>query len=178
MDKKSRYWLKIKENIELLYLNKEISENYTYEKFCNDFTPSELPLDEPVENQCLCGHDIIYNYTYENDVDTFILGSCCIKTFSSFYKNKRSCIDCNIKIKKNKENRCLDCRNLNKKRLKKEEEERLKQEEQLMREKERKEKEEEEERLYLNKCKCQDCGYVKKDTKYKYCYHCFNKRSR
>jgi len=141
MDKISKYWLKIKENIELLYLNKEISENYTYEQFCNDFIPSDEPLEQPIQNECLCGHDIIYNYTYENDKDTFILGSCCIKTFSSFYRNKRSCIDCNIKIKKNKDNRCPECRK-------------------------------------IDKCKCKGCGYIKKDTKYKYCYLCFNKRSR
>ena len=149
MELNSKYWNRIKINIEKLYKKKLISQIYSYDDFCNNFNPSLKALQFPIEDKCLCGHEIKYNYTYINNSnnDVFILGSCCIETFSTIYKNKRICIDCDVKIKINKQNRCADCRKKNKEKLKKEEEK-----------------------------KCKGCGYLKKDTKYKYCYYCFKNK--
>jgi hypothetical protein len=160
MDLKSKYWIRIKKNIENLYEKKQIKQNYSYKDFCEEFIPSKKSLEFPVADECLCGHEIVHNYTYTNDFnnDTFILGSCCIETFSKIYQKQRICIDCDIKIKINKQNRCADCRKKNKEKLKKEEE----------KNKEKLKKEEEK--------KCKDCGYEKKDNKYKYCFYCFKKR--
>lgn len=150
---KSNYWLRIKHNIESLFEKKLIKENYSFESFCNDFIPLDTPNNKTITDKCLCEHYIKYNYSYihESNKDEFILGSCCIKKFSTIYKTQRLCIDCGIKIKLNKENRCSECKKDNKK---------LKQEEEK----------------YIKSCKCKKCGYIKKDSKYKYCFNCYKEK--
>jgi hypothetical protein len=145
---KSKYWQRIRKNIKKLYIESKISKRYTYESFCNNFIPEENPLEIPETDKCICDHDIKYNYEYKHKTndDYIILGSCCIKKFSTVYKEQRKCIDCDKKIRKNDDNRCKQCRE--------EEEERL---------------------LKIEKCKCKGCGYIKKDDKYKYCYYCNQK---
>lgn len=141
----SKYWERIKENIERLYSDCKIYDNYTYNSFCNDFIPDTYPLKEGTQNKCMCNHDIIHNYRYihKRNEDTFILGSCCIKKFSIIYRQLRQCKNCKCKIRINDDNICPSCRQIEKDRIK-----------------------------YENKCKCKKCGYVKKDDKYKYCYSC------
>ncbi len=143
------YWKRIKLNIENLYLKGFLKDNYSYESFCNDFIPCEIQLEIPKNEECLCQHRIKYNYTYthKTNKDELILGSCCIKKFSTIYKKKRTCIDCNITIRTNKDNRCSECKIYKKK-----------------------------EQQYIDSCKCKECGYVKKDDKYKYCYFCYKKK--
>lgn len=155
----STYWERIKTNIENLYLKKLIKENYSYDEFCNDFIPFDHPLDNNIDDKCICNHDIKYNYTYthQKNKDQFILGSCCIKKFSTIYKNKRTCLDCNIKIKANKDNICSECK-VYRKKIEKENERKLI-----------------EQKKYLDSCKCRECGYQKKDNKYKYCFFCNQK---
>jgi hypothetical protein len=150
MEMNSKYWIRIKTNIEKLFENKVIKENYLYDDFCDDFNPSLKPIKTPISEECLCGHPIKYNYTYTNkyNKDVFILGSCCIETFSTTYKNRRICIDCNDKIKINKENRCSDCRKRNKQNEKKEKERKSKQ--------------------------CKNCLL----SKFNLCYNCFIKLKR
>lgn len=149
IEENSRYWQRIRKTIKKLYIEGKITQRYTYESFCNDFIPEEDKLEDPETGKCICDHDIKHNYEYkhkEND-DYFILGSCCIKKFSTVYKEQRKCIDCDEKIKKNADNRCKDCRKAEIKR-----------------------------KAYQEKCKCKGCGYIKKDDKYKYCYYCNQKR--
>jgi hypothetical protein len=145
----SKYWVRIKANIKKLYKEGNITQRYSYENFCNDFIPDEEPLEDNESNKCLCEHDIKYNHEYKHkdNSDYFILGSCCIKKFSKYYQHQRICIDCNKKIKKNKDNRCKECRE--------EEQERLLDEERR---------------------RCRGCNYIKKDDKYKYCYYCNQKK--
>jgi hypothetical protein len=151
----TKYWDRIKINIENLYLKKSIKQNYSYNEFCNDFKPCETSLDIPLEDKCICDHKIKHNYTYMHikNNDVLILGSCCIKKFSTMYKNKRTCIDCNITIRKNVHNYCVECRLYRKIQLEKQ-----------------KAKE-----AYIESCRCYSCGYLKKDNKYKYCYLCYKK---
>lgn len=142
----SKYWERIKENIEELYINCRIYENYSYNSFCKDFIPDILPLKISISNNCLCGHDIKHNYKYthkDNIEEYFILGSCCIKRFSIIYREQRQCKECGEKIRRNDDNLCKDCRDEKKEIIK-----------------------------YQEKCKCKGCGYIKKDDKYKYCYSC------
>jgi hypothetical protein len=156
----SKYWERIKLNIENLYLNDFIKENYSYESFCNDFIPQEISLKNPITDRCMCNHNIKNNYTYthKTNKDEFILGSCCIKIFSTIYKNKRICIDCNITIRKNKDNICSQCKSYR-----------------IIEEAQKREKELKEQQ-YRESCKCKGCGYQKKDNKYKYCFICYKKK--
>lgn len=149
----SKYWNRIKSNIEILYTKGLIKYNYSYDDFCNDFIPSEEPEYDEMTAECICTHPIKYNYiyTHKNSTDYFILGSCCIKKFSKKYKEKRLCLDCNITIRLNKENRCRNCKIIKKRQI-------------------------EEEQKYLESCKCKECGYQKKDNKYKYCFICYKKK--
>lgn len=149
----STYWQRIKSNIEYLFIKNLIRENYSFNDFCNDFIPLDSPRELSIYSKCLCEHPIKKNYSYihKDNKDELILGSCCIKKFSTIYKSKRICIDCSIKIKLNKENRCCECKKNNKK---------IKQEQER----------------YRESCKCKECGYIKKDSKYKYCYNCYKKK--
>ena len=111
-DKRNKLWLsKIKTNIKQQYKNKQISEKYTLKDFCNDFIGHKNEIYYSIARQCICGHDIKRNYLYKNKYnnDVIILGSCCIKTFSTEYEKERKCFDCGIKIKKNKNNQCKEC---------------------------------------------------------------------
>ena len=117
---KTAYWKRIRENIKLLYngeLSKErgkISKRYTLKGFCERFISDEEPFDEK-ENKCICGHDIYQNYKYyhknKGEEEFFVLGSCCIKRFSREYYLRRTCKDCNTKIKYCKSQRCKECKN-------------------------------------------------------------------
>jgi predicted Zn-ribbon and HTH transcriptional regulator len=149
----STYWKRIKLNIESLFNKNLIKENYSYDDFCNDFIPLEFPKQTSTKNKCLCEHSIKYNYGYihKDNNDEFILGSCCIKKFSTIYKSKRICADCGIKVKLNKDNRCPECKK-NVKKIKQEQE------------------------IYIESCKCKKCGYIKKDSKYKYCFICYKNK--
>jgi hypothetical protein len=144
LDENSKYWERIRKNIKKLYKDGKIEERYSFESFCNDFTPEDEPLENKETDKCICDHDIIHNYEYKHkdNTDYFILGSCCIKKFSTVYKQQRECEDCGNKIRKDKK-RCNDCK---------------------IKEFRRKEKEE--------KCKCIKCGYIMKDDKYSKCYKC------
>jgi predicted Zn-ribbon and HTH transcriptional regulator len=150
----STYWQRIKYNIEYLFKKNLITENYSYKDFCNDFIPLDFPKENPICSKCLCDHPIKKNYSYihkDNNDDELILGSCCIKKFSTIYKSKRICADCGIKIKSNKDNRCPECKK-NVKKIKQEQE------------------------RYIESCKCKNCGYIKKDSKYKYCFICYKNK--
>jgi hypothetical protein len=117
-DELKNYWENIKKNIKLL---KEgllkgkrgyITKRYNYNAFCNHFIP-EPKAFEVKNNQCICGHYILINFRYvhrHRPDEYLIVGSCCIKKFSAHYKEKRTCLDCNIKIKYHKSNRCKQCR--------------------------------------------------------------------
>lgn len=152
MEENCKYWKRIKANIKKLKKEGDITKRYKYESFCNNFIPLDKPLDNSITNKCLCDHDIKYNYKYihKDRDDFFILGSCCIKKFSTVYKLERKCKECNKDIKKNKDNLCKECREF---------EITTKMLEQQMLER-------------LEKLKCKGCGYIKKDDKYKYCYRC------
>jgi hypothetical protein len=199
----TNYWKRIKINIEKLYINDLIKENYSYESFCDEFVPCEYPIEKPYKRECLCDHPIKHNYTYthQTNKDEMILGSCCIKKFSTMYKNRRTCKDCNIHIYKNKDNICTECRSYRKKEIKRMEEikkleERQKIEEEKKEERLKIEQEKKEERQrfeetmnriekrqreikaqrYIDSCRCKECNYIKKDNKYKYCYNCYKKK--
>jgi hypothetical protein len=151
MEENTTYWKRIKANIKQLKKDGKITKRYTFESFCNNFIPFDEPLAINITDKCLCNHNIIYNYKYvhkERD-DWFILGSCCIKKFSTIYKKQRICKDCGQDIKKNKTNLCKICREIEKDMIKQEKK---------------------------RKCKC--CGNDKKDYKYKYCYYCFLRSKR
>ena len=152
----TKYWDRIKINIENLYLKKFIKENYSYDDFCNDFIPCETPLEIPIKDKCICDHNIKHNYTYihNKNNDVLILGSCCIKKFSTMYKNRRTCIDCNITIRKNTDNYCSECRSYKKIEIQRQKEQ----------------------DAFIQSCRCKKCGYLKKNNKYKYCYYCFQKQ--
>jgi hypothetical protein len=143
----SKYWDRIKANIKRLKKEGKITKRYNYDSFCNNFIPDLEPLQTSITNKCMCDHGIVHNfkYTHKDRDDMFIMGSCCIKKFSTVYKEFRECKICNNKIKKNKENLCKQCKEKEKERL-----------------------------LYIEKCKCEGCGYIKKDDKYKYCFKCKN----
>jgi hypothetical protein len=145
INENSKYWQRIRKNIKKQYKEGYITQRYSYEDFCNNFVPDERPLTTSIRDKCICDHDIIHNYKYnhKDNEDYFILGSCCIKKFSTVYKQQRECIDCGKKIRKNDDNRCKECRETEKERLE-----------------------------YIEKCKCKGCKVVKKDDKYKYCYKC------
>jgi hypothetical protein len=151
----SKYWQRIRKNIKKQYKEGKITQRYSYEEFCNDFIPKEEHIDARETNKCLCDHNIVYNHEYKHkdNEDYFILGSCCIKKFSTVYKQQRECIDCEKKIRKNDDNRCKECREMEN-YCKIQEQKRIE---------------------YQNKCKCKGCGYIKKDDKYKYCYYCNQK---
>jgi hypothetical protein len=152
------YIKNIRENIKLKYEEGEISKRYSFNSFCNNFIPDKYPLDESESKYCLCGHEIFYNYKYSHKDrdDYFILGSCCIKKFSSHYQNQRKCKNCDCKIKVNKSGLCKECRN------------KEKEEQRKIKEKEK----------YLKECECKDCGYQMKNNKYKYCYKCNERRKK
>lgn len=142
------YWERIRKNIKTLKEEGQIKKRYKYQSFCDNFIPSQHPLITPIKKECLCNHQITYNYKYEHkdNGDYFILGSCCIKKFSTYYKKQRECKECKEPIRKNEDNLCKDCRY-----------------------------EKEEKRLikkYEEKCKCVKCKVIKKDDKYKLCYTC------
>ncbi|WP_396190332.1 hypothetical protein [Flavobacterium sp.] len=149
MEENRKYWKRIRANIKKLKKEGKITKRYKYESFCNNFIPLDDPLDNSITNKCLCDHDIKYNYKYihKDREDYFILGSCCIKKFSTFYKNQRKCKECNVDIKKNESNLCKICRDMEREKIKEQEK---------------------------RKCKC--CGYIKADDKYKYCYYCNQKK--
>jgi len=177
----SKYWKRIKINIELLYSKGLIQENYSYDSFCNEFIPCENPVDNPLEKECLCDHPIKQNYRYKHHTnkDKFILGSCCIKKFSTIYKNKRICLYCQIKIKKNTDNICTECKSNikeNKKRQDKEEKEEREKQHKIIEKIQQQIQQEIKQKKYLESCKCKECGYQKKDNKYKYCFICYKKK--
>lgn len=145
----SKYWLRIKKNIKRIHKEGKITKRYKYESFCNNFIPDIKPLTTSIRDKCLCDHDIIHNYkyTHKDRDDWFILGSCCIKKFSTVYKNQRKCKECGDDIRKNDDNICKKCRDNHKQRIKRQEKE-------------------------IESRKCKGCGYIKNDDKYKYCYKC------
>jgi hypothetical protein len=106
------YWERIKSNIKRLYKEGEISKRYSYESFSDDFIPATIPLSNSIKDECICDHKIKYNYKYvhKDNSDYFILGSCCIKKFSTVYRKERECKECNKQIRKNQDNICTDCR--------------------------------------------------------------------
>mgnify|MGYP003326091828 FL=1 len=117
--KQSKYWKRVKANIKLIkkgLLTKErgyLTKRYKFEAFCNHFSADTENYEE-YDNKCICDHDIYRNYFYKHKDrpdEYVILGCCCIKLFSKDYELQRTCKDCNIKIKVNKQNRCKECRN-------------------------------------------------------------------
>jgi len=160
------YISKIKKSIKELKEQGHIIKRYKFQSFCDNFISDERgvkyeefnPRDRAT-TKCMCGHPILYNFKYKHisNGDFFVLGSCCIKKFSTHYQKERKCKECNEPIKKNNDNLCKDCRDCRdeKNRLELYEITRLK----LIRE-------------YENKCRCKKCNMEKKDDKYKLCYTC------
>lgn len=111
-EKRNKIWLsRIKANIRQKYKNEEISKKYKLQEFCDDFIPDNEETESMISEECICGHSIKKNYLYKHKYnnDVFILGSCCIKTFSTERQKERKCLDCDIKIRKNQYNRCREC---------------------------------------------------------------------
>lgn len=152
----SKYWNKIKANIKKLKEEGKITKRYTYDSFCNNFIPDLEPLKTSITNKCICDHNIVHNfkYTHKDRDDYFILGSCCIKKFSTVYKEQRKCKGCRRDIRRNDDNLCKYCRD---------------REERIKRHKENKERCKE---IYKERCKCKECGETMKDDTYKKCYSC------
>jgi hypothetical protein len=149
LDENSKYWERIRKNIKKLYKDDKIEERYSFESFCNDFIPEDEPLENKETDKCICDHDIIHNFKYKHKDrnDYFILGSCCIKKFSTVYKELRKCKECRKDIRRNEDNLCGFCRG-------KEERKRRRIEK------------------YKERCKCKECGETMKDDTYKKCYSC------
>jgi len=106
---------RIKKNIKREYELGRVSKHYTFKSFCDNF---KAVVEIPIERNyyCICGHAIFYNYKYKHIKrdDIFILGSCCIEKYSTLHKEgeeaKRKCLDCDVIIRKNKDNLCKKCR--------------------------------------------------------------------
>jgi hypothetical protein len=106
---------RIKKNLKREYELGNVSKHYTFKSFCNNFKAVD---QKPIERNfnCICGHPILYNYKYKHIKrdDVLILGSCCIEKYSTLHKEgeeaKRKCLDCDVIIKKNKDNLCKKCR--------------------------------------------------------------------
>lgn len=143
----SKYWDRIRANIKKMKKEGKITKRYKYDSFCDNFIPSETPMTTSITNKCICDHEIVHNYKYihMNTGDCVILGSCCIKKFSTIYKEQRKCKECSEEIRKNEDNLCKICREMERDKMK-----------------------------HIEKCKCKGCGYIKKDDKYKYCFKCKN----
>lgn len=101
----------------------EIQNNF---KYCGGNRGSHLnyfrlscPSDDIPEliDECICGQKIIEN-CYITDGDRLVvLGNCCIKRFCE--KNSRTCEICNEIHRNTKQNRCNNCKIIEKKTTKK-----------------------------------------------------------
>lgn len=158
-EQEEKLWRKIKKNMKEKYELGLINNMYTYKEFCNDFVADMDATEDKTSDECLCGHDIEYNYeyTHKEGYDTFILGSSCIETFSTENKKRnkelRTCLICKCKIKKCKTNMCTDC----------------KEQEQYRKINLFKQ------RIYEKRITCQ-CGKPKKED-YKTCYDCYSEKN-
>jgi hypothetical protein len=160
---RSEYISKIKKSIKELNEQGYITKRYKFQSFCDNFISDdkgckyeEFKPRDRATTKCMCGHAILYNFKYKHKTkdDFFVLGSCCIKKFSTHYRKQRECKICNEPIRKNKTNMCETCDETEQQRITYEKT-RLK----LIRENE-------------DRCRCKKCGTIKKDSKYKLCYTC------
>jgi len=190
-EQEEKLWRKIKKNMKEKYDNGEINNLYTYKEFCDDFIADMDATEDKTSDECLCGHDIEYNYeyTHKEGYDTFILGSSCIETFSTENKKRnkelRTCLICKCKIKKCKSNMCTDCKQKKKNKELKEYKERFyKKEDDDIEEddniEEDKKKDYEDlqkriKRFFSYRITCQ-CGKPKKED-YKLCYNCYSEKN-
>lgn len=167
--------------------NEENNRDYTFEDVQDKFIDIRELIKSSkeqklVNGRCMCGHKISREYEIINpeNGDTLILGCDCIETYMIKSMSKCEKCDKRFKFKPDCGNRCKDCKKIeidcnrcNKtfiipKYRKKD----FKYCKKCIKEKEEEQKELER-KLEENKCKCSMCGYMKKDSKYKYCYKCF-----
>tara|TARA_R110000822_G_scaffold107815_1_gene236891 strand:- start:694 stop:1284 length:591 start_codon:yes stop_codon:yes gene_type:complete len=133
------------------------SNNYI-KIFFKDF---EVDIEDlKATSVCICGQNIKHQHfitdrrTKDSDPEVLVLGSDCIKSFTSFGK-KRFCVECNAEHKNRNYSKCNKCLAIcNCGGIKKKDSEKC------------------------NKClsKICDCGKPKK-TEYKTCYNCIPKRN-
>ena len=154
----NKYQQKIMTNLKSMFKQGLTQKEYSFAEFCKDFYEAE-ELDGN-DDHCMCNHAIFkrYKYKHKTNDDYFVLGCCCIKTFSEEYKKLRKCLSCQKKIKKNKSNMCKECKEdadaIEQQRI-------MEQEQKLL-----------EELSYH----CKECNYKMKTNKYRYCFLCFEKR--
>jgi hypothetical protein len=113
-EKKTHYKKNIIANID--HYNRTNNCNITWSQFINDFQSNLIELDTNDFKKCMCETAIYYNFEYTNGEHKFILGRCCIKTYSNKFKALYVCTDCKVTMRnKHDTNKCKACRVISKK---------------------------------------------------------------